>query len=179
MRGSPPRVRGKVSQKTGFALTTRITPACAGKSPPNLMSQFPTPDHPRVCGEKEWKDISTKSIIGSPPRVRGKVAAEFGYSRSTRITPACAGKSLGMVASIVVLKDHPRVCGEKIFGIGNGFGRLGSPPRVRGKECYFCKNPRTDGITPACAGKSYHHHGSGVNGEDHPRVCGEKTKKSP
>ena len=51
-QGSPPRVRG-----TGFVFTIivpfcRITPACAGNSPPSLPAAGSIRDHPRVCGEQ-------------------------------------------------------------------------------------------------------------------------------
>ena len=153
MRGSPPRVRGKVSQKTGFALTTRITPACAGKSPPNLMSQFPTPDHPRVCGEKKQAALSDDDQMGSPPRVRGKVNADLAAFFTLRITPACAGKRLIWFHLEPAAKDHPRVCGEKLVSIFKLFKTVGSPPRVRGKVFYHTFNEFLLGITPACAGK--------------------------
>ena len=52
MRGSPPRVRGKVRR-----LWTRST-------------RFR--DHPRVCGEKLLTVCAAVDEIGSPPRVRGK-----------------------------------------------------------------------------------------------------------
>ena len=33
-----------------------------------------------------------------------------------RITPAYAGKSMELSSNIMVLKDHPRLCGEKAQG---------------------------------------------------------------
>ena len=55
----------------------------------------------------------------------------------------------------------------------------GSPPRVRGKVSFADLTKTALGITPACAGKS--HVRKPVPGlvQDHPRVCGEKTKKIP
>ena len=35
------------------------------------------------------------------------------------------------------------------------------------------------GITPACAGKSHFATNFHLNKRDHPRMCGEKTKKIP
>ena len=57
--GSPPRVRGK-----GFLLLSRkpvrgITPACAGKSAKSSKRRADVKDHPRVCGEKAYKCLST------------------------------------------------------------------------------------------------------------------------
>ena len=50
---------------------------------------------------------------------------------------------------------------------------------MRGKDSihyYFAVYAR---ITPAYAGKSANGGGAGGKNRDHPRVCGEKTKKSP
>ena len=71
------------------------------------------------------------------------------------------------------------MCGEK-----SGFElevkmKLGSPPHVRGKVVQRRTELESDGITPACAGKRYLHVSQGVNPWDHPRMCGEKTKKIP
>ena len=51
-------------------------------------------DHPRVCGEKRAAMDSRKESGGSPPRVRGKEARFSKIVKSTRITPACAGKRI-------------------------------------------------------------------------------------
>ena len=55
----------------------------------------------------------------------------------------------------------------------------GSPPRVRGKGKKAVLVVFVLGITPACAGKSTPAFNPFVSVKDHPRVCGEKTKKSP
>ena len=91
-----------------------------------------------------------------------------------RITPACAGKSPMCGARVCVVKDHPRVCGEKCRRLGDIFHGARSPPRVRGKvmEAKAFTNPIR--ITPACAGKSKTMTISGSPVKDHPRVCGEK-----
>ena len=51
----------------------------------------------------------------------------------------------------------------------------GSPPRVRGKAARRHAPTDQDGITPACAGKSYLSHKRFQLCRDHPRVCGEKN----
>ena len=51
-RGSPPRMRGKVTATPANAGATGITPAYAGKSHPILPVPARFKDHPRVCGEK-------------------------------------------------------------------------------------------------------------------------------
>ena len=157
----------------------RITPAYAGKSPPAKRRNPAIWDHPRVCGEKPVTTRFASSFWGSPPRVRGKVTEILDYLDGLRITPAYAGKSRAGQATQVRVRDHPRVCGEK-QGVPAVAGRnLGSPPRMRGKVLPLLHSPHPPGITPACAGKSYHLSGTGFCGRDHPRVCGEKMDSLP
>ena len=51
-RGSPPRVRGQVTERGGAPVVFRITPACAGTSPLSHYRRITSRDHPRVCGDK-------------------------------------------------------------------------------------------------------------------------------
>ena len=71
-KGSPPRVRGKVSHAVTAHLLPGITPACAGKSLATTASCHFLEDHPRVCGEKLPLPGPGWWPWGSPPRVRGK-----------------------------------------------------------------------------------------------------------
>ena len=173
--GSPPRVRGKVVMYRLVLHGFGITPACAGKSPFEAYSSRPFWDHPRVCGEKETRFLTTRFGAGSPPRVRGKVNSRNFFSFSRGITPACAGKSICLCISSICLWDHPRVCGEKEDDDEHDFALWGSPPRVRGKAERRSKKAVDAGITPACAGKSRQTPWPSHRSRDHPRVCGEKT----
>ena len=78
-----------------------------------------------------------------------------------------------------LLWDHPRVCGEKGIARDVVTQREGSPPRVRGKDVPVTVPTVKSGITPACAGKSRQRFPERLRRRDHPRVCGEKTKKIP
>ena len=158
-RGSPPRMRGKATLFTLTCHGFRITPAYAGKSVDVYAKMIANEDHPRVCGEKLACSISQEGCRGSPPRVRGKVKSYLNIAGATRITPACAGKSC--------IRPVLKPC------LG------GSPPRVRGKVAVQSSVEDQFRITPACAGKRGSCHSPcGLTG-DHPRVCGEKTKKIP
>ena len=70
-----------------------------------------------MCGEKSRITVHLDSIMGSPPRVRGKEDEPQFIADFLRITPACAGKSLLLRVSKCTHEDHPRVCGEK-KGVG-------------------------------------------------------------
>ena len=112
-QGSPPRMRGKGIKRGRFLAPIRITPAYAGKSLRRAPQRPLYRDHPRVCGEKF---LTAKALClppGSPPRMRGKAAADFFLFFRRRITPAYAGKSPAAAAIRCSPRDHPRVCGEK------------------------------------------------------------------
>ena len=54
-RGSPPRVREEPYMAACTKSRSRITPACAGRTPRFFMSSFFSRDHPRVCGKNSKK----------------------------------------------------------------------------------------------------------------------------
>ena len=111
--------------------------------------------------------------------MRGKAYQFSLFLTILRITPACAGKRFYTVLRHCKVQDHPRVCGEKDALLSDLLLPVGSPPRVRGKvgpgDFFIIVNR----ITPACAGKRQKGGVGCVCVGDHPRVCGEKTKKSP
>ena len=152
-RGSPPRVRGKVCVIGRAARVGGITPACAGKSIRNAPSSVLFGDHPRVCGEKFFPKGLQIGGEGSPPRVRGKAAHWAKAVSAEGITPACAGKRTAGTLEVAKYKDHPRVCGEKLWNGYQQQSKQGSPPRVRGKVHSDCHASAHKRITPACAGK--------------------------
>ena len=177
--GSPPRVRGKDQIALVDCRQQGITPACAGKSMLVTVGCLLRWDHPRVCGEKHYADNYDKLPTGSPPRVRGKGPRKARHTRPDGITPACAGKRMAQTRTTSMSWDHPRVCGEKDHARHDTHARTGSPPRVRGKDCLASLLLRPIGITPACAGKRRRATWNQKQSGDHPRVCGEKTKKIP
>ena len=130
-----------------------ITPAYAGKRGGFHRQLSRVKDHPRVCGEKQVASRQTTTHLGSPPRMRGKAAGVYAYSDSERITPAYAGKSFFCPDRILWDRDHPRVCGEKLYMPCAIAPNVGSPPRMRGKGKNVNRTRRTAGITPAYAGK--------------------------
>ena len=71
-RGSPPRMRGKVRHAAAGSQKGGITPAYAGKSQCRAGVAALCRDHPRVCGEKISSYSPTSTMLGSPPRMRGK-----------------------------------------------------------------------------------------------------------
>ena len=95
------------------------------------------------------------------------------------VSPAYAGKRRTIPRRRSAAPDHPRVCGEKLYPICSSIDLWGSPPRMRGKVAMFCCAVGAHRITPAYAGKRKRKTGLRRQAQDHPRVCGEKTKKIP
>ena len=157
--GSPPHMRGKVNGKGGASMKKRITPAHAGKSERQRNIRLLPADHPRTCGEKRVTLLRNASRDG--------------------ITPAHAGKSGWCSTGAASGKDHPRTCGEKAYRNGLTSKSEGSPPHMRGKEICTYRIFAHNRITPAHAGKRIITFIQEILRRDHPRTCGEKTKKIP
>ena len=113
---------------------------------------------------------------GSPPPMRGKATAPAGTEIPTRITPAYAGKRKNASEAGRQQRDHPRLCGEKVYNINTGKLQPGSPPPMRGKDIAEPETCPQIGITPAYAGKSTLATAVADLPRDHPRLCGEKHK---
>mgnify|MGYP001715089423 CR=1 FL=1 len=67
--------------------------------------------------------------------MRGKQLIIYRFYRFNRITPAYAGKTSRTRRADVQAEDHPRVCGENACANNLVRDTLGSPPRMRGKQC--------------------------------------------
>ena len=148
-------MRGKVFTGRCHPVFEGITPAYAGKSRHSRSESDRPRDHPRVCGEKSKYLSAISAVLGSPPRMRGKV----------RLT----------VQGLLPPQDHPRVCGEKDFVKHCEDFPQGSPPRMRGKDELRQAIAVQHRITPAYAGKSESCPVPALRSMDHPRVCGEKS----
>ena len=131
--GSPPRMRGKRKSPSSRNCRTRITPAHAGKTENGGIQIEEGADHPRACGENIRFDYNALHDFGSPPRMRGKPSIFLSSSVKTRITPAHAGKTRRRFYTPRTISDYPRACGENVYRVDSLRGRVGSPPRMRGK----------------------------------------------
>ena len=172
-------MRGKGYDVVSRLCRVRITPACAGKRDKTGWTTTCPRDHPRMCGEKPKVMNLVLVRPGSPPHVRGKELRTAFKPCRLGITPACAGKRRAQDRQDPPRGDHPRMCGEKVSSTSPIKCLKGSPPHVRGKaekNGTFCPGVR---ITPACAGKSPWALRRPGGRRDHPRMCGEKTKKIP
>ena len=168
-------MRGKDTLRTCDCAAIGITPAYAGKSLFCTCIQMCSEDHPRLCGEKSMVEAILCFLSGSPPPMRGKDQPAPRQPCLFRITPAYAGKSLTGTVWTRPPRDHPRLCGEKVYPIRILRDYQGSPPPMRGKVVLGMLFMSLHRITPAYAGKSGNFHLMRAKPQDHPRLCGEKA----
>ena len=175
-----------------------IIPAYAGNTRLRSRATFQSRDHPRVCGEHLSARRFPARFPGSSPRMRGTPLRSFEIYPLDWIIPAYAGNTNASRFCATASRDHPRVCGEHRVSRELRRGRQ-DHPRVCGEHCFAVSasmlvsgsSPRMRGtlvkrhinidrlrIIPAYAGNTKFYHMQITNEWDHPRVCGEHTKKS-
>ena len=89
-------------------------------------------DHPRVCGEHMVGTGTCSKYWGSSPRMRGTRRLSAAYRCYLGIIPAYAGNTVFPRTQFLVVRDHPRVCGEHICSALAVPVAKGSSPRMRG-----------------------------------------------
>ena len=127
-------MRGKALFLRDISCSVGITPAYAGKS---FQFHFVIDndwDHPRLCGEKRSSESFCSPEWGSPPPMRGKVLGFQKQHSTIGITPAYAGKRRDPLPVCFLLKDHPRLCGEKCTGLVLNTGNVRITPAYAGKS---------------------------------------------
>ena len=172
-------MRGKRCGVAAAVVTYRIIPAHAGQTTPIVTAWYRTPDHPRACGANTSTRSAYSTLVGSSPRMRGKLG--FGSTRQCRprIIPAHAGQTDDAVFSMLRHPDHPRACGANTPRTLEAGHTCGSSPRMRGKLQWKGESDPLHRIIPAHAGQT-----SGVRVDvsgtaDHPRACGANRPDTP
>ena len=171
--GSSPRMRGTPVYGKQDALQTGIIPAYAGNTQHPMTRVLEAWDHPRVCGEHFRMPLRFGSVPGSSPRMRGTLRLTIFSEEIDGIIPAYAGNTFRRLVSMILNRDHPRVCGEHVANTSRGIFRSGSSPRMRGTHVRGGCDETFSGIIPAYAGNTGAQHLSFPFDRDHPRVCGE------
>ena len=152
--GSSPRMRGTQSIKRKILVTARIIPADAGNTPCSCLLSHSRQDHPRGCGEHQFYVFGHRFHPGSSPRMRGTRIRTNGPSRRRGIIPADAGNTASASVSIGIVRDHPRGCGEHLYGVRAMACSLGSSPRMRGTLSSKLMSMVSRRIIPADAGNT-------------------------
>ena len=170
--GSSPRMRGKPRRRGRHALRGRIIPAHAGQTSSTYTESSWITDHPRACGANPQIFTDKEYMIGSSPRMRGKLRPVTARPSRIRIIPAHAGQTVSAVAQHNTLPDHPRACGANDHKRATHVCSSGSSPRMRGKRAGGKHDGRRVRIIPAHAGQTIISAQLMSVPPDHPRACG-------
>ena len=152
--GSSPHVRGAHGLSGVGQTRVGIIPACAGSTSEYPDVSVMPRDHPRMCGEHLKAVVREQGLPGSSPHVRGALALEVAAQGVPGIIPACAGSTAYAGIGSAGIGDHPRMCGEHLFGVLDVALGLGSSPHVRGAHDKNSADASGQGIIPACAGST-------------------------
>ena len=153
-QGSSPRMRGTLAYLVEHLRGLGIIPAYAGNTCAPRRTPNSTRDHPRVCGEHFQPDSKRRASTGSSPRMRGTLRTITISIPPVGIIPAYAGNTRLFWIVKVMLRDHPRVCGEHAIISGTLILSKGSSPRMRGTLNRAHHVERIRGIIPAYAGNT-------------------------
>ena len=155
--GSSPHMRGTPQARIVRVGRPGIIPAYAGNTSSSDSARRSAGDHPRICGEHPPRNLRHTFGTGSSPHMRGTRRC----NRRTRTIPV----------------DHPRICGEHAHERGFGDATVGSSPHMRGTPYAIDFVHEITGIIPAYAGNTEDLYLTRRQNRDHPRICGEHTKR--
>ena len=152
--GSPPPTRGTQFMGLTKSQPYGITPAYAGNTIKDKLSEFGIRDHPRLRGEHRSIDHLKQTLQGSPPPTRGTPWSHCCGPAFSGITPAYAGNTGFETSYNALMRDHPRLRGEHRINLYSLDMDLGSPPPTRGTPDVRKSDIIEVGITPAYAGNT-------------------------
>ena len=150
--GSSPRMRGTSHRIMEQMPCIGIIPAYAGNISCSNSCCHLSRDHPRVCGEHNNCGCGNFPEPGSSPRMRGTSVFVKPKELVLRIIPAYAGNMYEPDTDNMLLRDHPRVCGEHGLVPPGIWKHEGSSPRMRGTLPLHIRCLPLIGIIPAYAG---------------------------
>ena len=171
-------MRGKLEVKEFKSTATRIIPAHAGQTSPRWWAPSFRTDHPRACGANDDFLVQLGAMVGSSPRMRGKLHQVQRATHADRIIPAHAGQTRARSRRPYPPTDHPRACGANTWALTGSIKEDGSSPRMRGKLFHNCSVLCFVRIIPAHAGQTMVAGRHSTPSTDHPRACGANTSSS-
>ena len=129
--------------------------------------------HPRPCGEHKIIPYDEPPGMGSSPPVRGARTTHAGDLVEEGLIPARAGSTSTSTAEVLVIRAHPRPCGEHVAELAEIAAAEGSSPPVRGARLGAFPLIPVMGLIPARAGSTPYRGPLGSLAGAHPRPCGE------
>ena len=147
-------MRGKLAACLPISASLGLIPAHAGKTVKPEYEPTAYRAHPRACGENRFPRLCVASLLGSSPRMRGKLTFTSRVRYSLGLIPAHAGKTPLPWAESSPTRAHPRACGENLIRPWIMSLPTGSSPRMRGKPAAREGLRVRVGLIPAHAGKT-------------------------
>src|SRR5579871_3340581 len=114
LRGTPPRLWGKLRRNRELSARGRYTPTPVGKTRWAGSARRSKPVHPHACGENSAHHCRFASLCGTPPRLWGKLRAEWYKYTAERYTPTPVGKTDSAFHCLCRSAVHPHACGENV-----------------------------------------------------------------
>ena len=173
--GSPPLAREQLILGIVTVITTRITPARAGTTSPEIIAGIQPGDHPRSRGNNNRKTESRRGGAGSPPLAREQLIHLPANTDYHRITPARAGTTFFCAFHGPFIRDHPRSRGNNASEKDLEVKGRGSPPLAREQHAERVHQFSDGRITPARAGTTGYEITVSASPEDHPRSRGNNN----
>ena len=171
--GSPPRARGRPVGRGDQKRVERFTPAGAGTAIWVAERTAATSVHPRGRGDGQRGADKSATLVGSPPRARGRRCGRHAGPRPRRFTPAGAGTAPTPRRRPGPRAVHPRGRGDGASPVGVCWRAVGSPPRARGRRDLLHRHRPPQRFTPAGAGTASTGSRSGGGTSVHPRGRGD------
>ena len=134
VKGTSPRVRGKLPTVETQYVCTGYIPASAGEARTSDSKRAVPTVHPRECGGSVVGVRKRNERTGTSPRVRGKHGICRVGNIDGRYIPASAGEAVETGQRGQGQQVHPRECGGSIPHPCGRRSGPGTSPRVRGKH---------------------------------------------
>ena len=174
---TPPRVWGRLANRTSALAELGNTPTCVGKTEVGGAGCRAFGKHPHVCGEDYYAACLLPRRPETPPRVWGRHINEARELAALRNTPTCVGKTVAESICDGFCQKHPHVCGEDGAVPVVVVVVVETPPRVWGRLIKREELQHELRNTPTCVGKTFMILGRDCGLGKHPHVCGEDPER--
>ena len=178
LAGSSPHARGTQRDALNLAVARRFIPACAGNALLLVVALPASAVHPRMRGERDPRPGLAGVSAGSSPHARGTLPKIQAVGCLYRFIPACAGNACSSRTPMSCRTVHPRMRGERLAVLIWAVARVGSSPHARGTRRHQRNPLRRNRFIPACAGNAPAVLTERGERAVHPRMRGERIRKS-
>mgnify|MGYP000873046803 CR=1 FL=1 len=173
--GSPPRLWGAQDGAGLVNRNVRFTPTPVGSAEASFSLPASSTVHPHACGERLFLGRRAWPAGGSPPRLWGALAMEFGEECRIRFTPTPVGSAVVGQLPAPIPAVHPHACGERVVLCPSSSSLSGSPPRLWGAPVADGDGAGAQRFTPTPVGSALSTAPDATAQPVHPHACGERV----